>query len=153
MIHRPWLAAFLLAAGAHLLAACGGGDDYWDEYQPRAAQVRDIENQSFVFRDFNYGGVFDASLGATTTTLSFGFAQASGPDTLLPFTLAAKSVAALGTATFTGPALSLRFGQVDAALPFSTTQTLAFDISADLDDGRIQLRNQATGLSQTSAPR
>lgn len=30
---------------------------------------------------------------------------------------------------------------------------LVFDLTADVDDGRIQLRNQETGVSQTSAPR
>jgi hypothetical protein len=54
-----------------LLAACGGGDDdYWDEFQPRAATVDDIAAATFVFTDFSYGAVFDPSLSRSTTTLA-----------------------------------------------------------------------------------
>lgn len=150
---RRWLLPALLLAAAGLLQACGGGDDYWDEYRPRAAGVNDLANQTFVFRDFSYGAVFDSSLSATTTTLAFQGFTASGSQSMLPFSVSAGPASSSGTATLDGATLRLDFGQTDPSLPFSTAKPLLFDVTADVDDGRIQLRNQETGVSQASAPR
>ena len=150
-IDRRLMAAWLAAAA--LMVACGGGDGFWDDYQPRAAVVDDLANQSFVFRDFSYGEVFDSSLSTTTTTLAFLGATASGSQQKLPFALSANSASSSGTATLEGASLRLDFTQADPSLPFTTSKALVFDVTADVDDGRIQLRNQETGVSQTSAPR
>jgi len=136
-----------------LLAACGGGDDdYWDEFQPRAATVDDIASGTFVFTDFSYGAVFDASLSRSTTTLAFGAATPDGGAHRLPFTLSANGTNASGTATLAGDDLALAFAQVGAGLPCSTETPLALEIEADLDDGRIGLSNPASGIAQVCAP-
>lgn len=141
-----------MLGAAVTLAACGGGSD-WDKFRPRAASVSDLASQSFVFTGFSYGTVFDPSLASSTTTLSFGPAQASGNVWTMPFALAAKGSSAAGTATFDGAGLLLEFTQTSPALPFSTAVPLDFDVFADVDDGRISLTNRDTGVEQTSAPR
>ena len=149
---RRWFLPALLA-GTALLQACGGGEDYWDEYRPRTATVQDLQGQAFVFRDFSYGAVFDPSLATTTTTLSLQAAQADGARQKMPFSISARSASSAGTATLDGASLSLQFTQVDPSLPFTVTKTLVMEVTADMDDGRIQLRNTETGVAQTSAPR
>lgn len=134
------------------MPACGGGD-FWDEFQPRAATVTDLAHQSFVFRDFSYGAVFDASLSTTTTTLAFLGSTPSGTGWTLPFSITARSVTSSGTAAFDGDRLVLQFQATAPALPFTTGKALRFRVTADVDDGRIQLLNTETGVSQTSAPR
>jgi hypothetical protein len=143
--------SFALLAFA-LLAACGGSDDYWDEFQPRAATVDDIASGTFVFTDFSYGAVFDASLSRSTTTLAFGAATPDGSAHRLPFTLSANGTSASGTATLSGADLSLAFARVGAGLPFSTEVPLDLEIEADVDDGRIGLTNPASGIAQVCAP-
>lgn len=145
---RTLVATFAFA----LLAACGGGNDYWDEFQPRAATVEDIASATFVFTDFSYGAVFDPSLSRSTTTLAFGAATPDGSAHRLPFTLSANGTSASGTATLSGDDLSLAFAQVGAGLPFSTTSPLALEIEADVDDGRIGLTNPTSGIAQVCAP-
>jgi hypothetical protein len=135
-----------------LLAACGGSDDYWDEFQPRAATVEDIAAGTFVFTDFSYGAVFDPSLSRSTTTLAFGAATPDGGTHRLPFTLSANGTTASGTATLAGDDLTLAFAAVGAGLPFSTTTPLALEIEADVDDGRIGLTNPTSGITQVCAP-
>jgi hypothetical protein len=151
---RLWLAAALSAATLSTLSACGGGDDeYWDEFQPRAATVTDLAHQSFEFRDFSYGAVFDASLSTTATRLAFLGSTPVGAGWRLPFSLTARSASSSGTATLEGDLLVLQFQTTDPALPFTTSQPLNFRVTADVNDGRIQLLNLQSGVSQTSAPR
>lgn len=152
---RLWLAAALSAATLSTLSACGGGDDdeYWDEFQPRAATVTDLAHQSFEFRDFSYGAVFDPSLSSTPTRLAFLGSTPVGVGWQLPFSVTARSATSSGTATLEGDRLVLQFQTTDPALPFTTSQSLNFRVTADVNDGRIQLLNLQTGVSQTSAPR
>jgi hypothetical protein len=151
---RHWLAAVLSVTALTMLSACGGGDDdYWDEFQPRAATANDLANQTFEFRDFSYGAVFDASLASTPTRLAFLGSTAAGNGWRLPFAVTARSATSSGTATLEGDQLVLEFQATDPALPFTTAQPLTFRVTADVNDGRIQLLNMETGVSQTSAPR
>lgn len=150
---RQWLATAVNAAALTMLSACGGGDDYWDEFQPRPATADDLANQVFEFRDFSYGAVFDASLSSTPTTLAFLGATAAGTGWQLPFSLTARTATSSGLATLQGDALVLTFQVTDPALPFTTAKPLSFRVTADVGDGRIQLLNTETGVSQTSAPR
>ena len=135
------------------LPACGGGDDYWDEFRPRAAMPTDLAHQSFEFRDFSYGAVFDASLSMTATTLAFLGPAPNGAGWALPFSLTARSASSSGMAALDGDQLLLQFQITDPALPFTTGRPIRFRVTADVDDGRIQLLNRDTGVSQTSAPR
>lgn len=151
---RLWLSAALSVATLTTLSACGGGDDeYWDEFQPRAATVTDVANQVFEFRDFSYGAVFDASLSTTPTQLAFLGSTPAGTGWRLPFSVTARSASSSGTATLEGDQLVLQFQIADPALPFTAAQPLSFRVTADVSDGRIQLLNRETGVSQTSAPR
>lgn len=153
-MHRflmPRRAALAAAAAALLVAACGG-DDYWDEFRPRAATVSDIASRSFTFTDFSYGAVFDASLAGTTTTLSFGSASAAGSGHVLPFSLAAGSASVPGAATLEADRLTLVVAQAVPGLPFTTGQQLVFTLEADVDDGRIRLTNRSSGVQAASAP-
>jgi hypothetical protein len=151
---RQWLAAVLSLAALTTLGACGGGDDdYWDEYQPRAATADDLADQTFEFRDFSYGAVFDASLSSTPTRLAFLGSTAVGNGWRLPFAITARSATSSGAATLEGDQLVLVFAVTDPTLPFMTTVPLNFRITADVSDGRIQLLNTQTEVSQTSAPR
>lgn len=148
---RRLLLAF--ASTCLVLTACGGGDGVWDEFAPRAPTVADIDAQSFVFTDFSHGAVFDPSLSTTTTTLVFGQAVADGTAWRLPANLLAKGSTSAGEARLTGSLLALRIDTVGAGQPFQAGQQLAFDLQADVDDGRIRLTNRASGVEQTSAPR
>lgn len=151
---RHWLAAALSQATLATLGGCGGGDaDYWDEFQPRAATANDLADQTFEFRDFSYGAVFDPSLSTTPTRLAFLGSTADGIGWRLPFSLTARSATSSGTATLQGDRLELQFQSADPALPFTVARPLAFRATADVSDGRIQLLNLETGTSQTSAPR
>ena len=151
---RHGLAALLSVSALACLSACGGGDDdHWDEFQARAATVSDLENKTFEFRDFSYGAVFDASLSSTPTRLAFLGSTAAGTGWRLPFALTARSATSSGSATLEGDQLVLTFQTTDPALPFTTAKALTFRVTADVDDGRIQLLNTETGVSQTSAPR
>lgn len=150
---RQWLLSVLLALASLLVTACGGSDEYWDEFRPRPAVASDLAGQTFVFRDFSYGAVFDSSLSTTTTTLALGAATPVGAQIHLPFSLTAGSSSAAGTATLTAQTLTLDFAQAGTTPPFRAGTPLVLGVLADVDDGRIQLRNEATGVSQTSAPR
>lgn len=146
----------LLIAGliAGLLSACGGGDDEsWDEFRPRATTVADLELAHFEFTDFTFGAVFDPSLAQTTTLLSFGEAEAStGPTQPLAFGLLAAGAAVTGQASLEGDRLILTVIVPSPELPFAEDQVMRFAIHSDVDDGRIRLRNEASGVEQTSAP-
>ncbi|UUX97703.1 hypothetical protein [Aquabacterium sp. J223] len=136
------------------LSACGGGDaDHWDEFQPRPATATDLANQTFEFRDFSYGAVFDASLSSTPTRLAFLGPTAADAEWRLPFALTARAATSSGTATLAGDQLVLTFQTTDPVLPFTTATPIALRVTADVNDGRIQLVNTETGVSQTSAPR
>jgi hypothetical protein len=151
---RHWLATALSVAVLTTLCACGGGDDdYWDEFQPRAATANDLADQTFEFRDFSYGAVFDASLSSTPTRLAFLGSTPVGTGWRLPFSLTARSATSSGTATLEDDQLMLQFQTPDPALPFTTAKPLSFRVTADVSDGRIQLLNTENGVSQTSAPR
>jgi hypothetical protein len=149
MLKRWWLLAPIVA-----LAACGGGDGgVWDEFAPRTAAAADLAGQSFVFREFRNGAVFDPSWSGTPATLSFGASTRTGAVDLLPFSLAAAGGTSTGTATLEGATLRLDVIWVDPDHPFDVAEDLDFEVTSDVDDGRIQLRNLETGEAQASAPR
>lgn len=141
-----------MASTCLLLTACGGGDGVWDEFVPRDPTVADIAAKSFVFTDFSYGAVFDPSLSMTTTTLVFGAATTDGTGSRLPVKLQAKGADSGGEAQLSGSLLTLRIDAVGAGHPFQAGQQLAYDLRADVADGRIRLTNRASGIEQTSAP-
>ncbi len=149
---RRLLLLSVLIAGSWL-SACGGGDAPWDEFRPRAAVPSDLENHSFVFTGFRYGAVFDPSWSATTATLAFGAASSLVAPTSLPATLATVDGTSSASATLGADRLTLVMLQVAAHHPFQVGQELTYTLTADADDGRIRLINQATGDEQTSAPR
>jgi len=148
---RTLLTTGLIAA---LLSACGGGDDEsWDEFRPRATTVDDLEFAHFEFTDFSFGAVFDPSLGRTTTLLSFGEVESgAGSAGLLGFGLLAAGAAATGDASLDAGRLTLTVIEPSPQLPFVAGQVLRFAIDSDVDDGRIRLRNESSGVEQTSAP-
>jgi hypothetical protein len=149
LYRRTWL---LSAASALVLAACGGGDPGgWDEFRPRAATASDLAWHAFEFTGFSYGAVFDPTLSATTTFLAFEGAQADGGASRLIFSLTAGP-RAQGTARLEAGRLALHFGQVEPGLPFAPGQVLDLAVEADVDDGRIRLTNERTGVQQASAP-
>lgn len=150
---RFWLARSLGVATLITLSACGGGEDYWDEFLPRAATQTDLANQRFEFRDFAYGAVFDPTLSTTPTQLAFSSATPLGEGWRLPFSVTARGAISQGTAALSGDQLTLQFETIDSALPFSVAKPIGLRVTADVDDGRIQLLNTETGVSQTSAPR
>lgn len=152
-LSRRQLFACLLPASVLALSACGGGDDdYWDEFRPRPATPLDLQQGRFIFTGFRYGAVFDPSWSATPATLSFGAASASAAPATLPFVLSTADGASSGTATLEADVLTLQLALVAPAHPFEADQRLAYDLSADVDDGRIRLVNRETGEEQTSAP-
>lgn len=149
LFRRTWLIA---VASAAVLAACGGGDPGdWDEFRPRAATAGDLASRAFEFTGFSYGAVFDATLSRTTTFLAFEAAQPDGTGSRLPFTLS-TSLRARGMARLEAGRLALHFEQVEAGLPFTPGQQLDLVVEADVDDGRIRLTNERSGVQQTSAP-
>lgn len=145
---RRLLALFLTVP----LAACGGGDDVWDEFRPRSATPDDLQNRAFVFTAFRYGAVFHPSWSSTTATLSFGAASGSTPPTLLPFMLSTAAGSSAGSASLDGDRLTLSFAEPAPQHPFARGERLEFTVTADVDDGRIRLVNRASGEEQTSAP-
>jgi hypothetical protein len=147
---RRRLSGLLLIAP---LAACGGGDDdFWDEFRPRPATPEDLQNRAFVFTAFRYGAVFHPSWSSTTATLSFGAASASVSPASLSFMLSTSSGSSAGSAWLEGDRLTLTIATPAPQHPFDRDEQLAFYVSADVDDGRIRLVNQASGEEQTSAP-
>lgn len=150
---RHYLFACLSAVAFTAIQGCGGGGDrYFDVFQPRDATVADIDSESFLFTGYQFGAVFDASLNTSSTTLAFGKAESSGSASRLPFTLTAKGASSSGTGTLDGQTLTLSFLQISSPHPFTTTKSLKFRIRADLNDGRISLTNLETNVEQTSAP-
>lgn len=134
------------------LAACGGGaETSWDPLQPRDATVQDLTLRRFTFTGFRYGEVFHPTLATTPTVLEFGAATAASCTWQLPVALEAGGRAS-GLATLDGQVLSLRFDEGGAGQPFRPGDRVDFDVRADVDDGRISLRNRASGVEQTSAP-
>ncbi len=129
------------------LLGCDG--DGFDAFRGREATIADLENRSFTFSFVSNGGPFDPSLQGTPTTLTFG--QFNAMSTA-PFTLQADGTIVSGSATFVPPLLTLTFLQVDPALPFTENQELQLGVQADVDDGRVSLRNPVTGLETTSEP-
>lgn len=129
------------------LPGCDG--DGFDAFRGREATIADLENRSFTFSFVSNGGPFDSSLQDTPTTLTFGQFNAMS---IAPFTLQADGTTLSGSATFLPPILALTFLQVNPALPFTENQELQLEVQADVDDGRVNLRNLVTGLETTSEP-
>lgn len=150
LYRRTWL---LSAASALVLAACGGGDPGdWDEFRPRAATESDLASRAFEFTGFSYGAVFDPALSQTTTFLAFEAAQSDGSGSRMPFRLTASGQRGLGQARFEAGRLALHFDTVEPGLPFTPGQQLNLRVEADVDDGRVRLTNERSGVQQTSAP-
>lgn len=155
MLHyKHFLRVLVLIAALFALQACGGGgnDNFWDAFQPRPTTANDLASRQFVFTDFDYGAVFDASLNRTTTTLAFS-TQLPSITTVaaFDFRLSTSTGAATGNAILEADRLTLTMQTVDPGLPFRTDTPLRFKILSDVDDGRISLTNLSTGVEATSA--
>jgi hypothetical protein len=153
-LYKHCLRLLCLMATLFALQACGGGGEAndWDAFQPRAATAGDLATRQFVFTDFDFGAVFDASLNRTTTTLAFSEQRAaSATAATFDFSLSTGAGAATGTALFEADQLTLTVRTLDPGLPFRTDTPLRFRVLADVEDGRISLTNLVSGVEATSA--
>lgn len=128
------------------LAGCGGSGSSWDDFQPRSATVADLSEESFEYSWLPQGNPLDPDLGLMS--LRFGELDENGEGS---FTLQEEDGGSVtGTVDLDSPNLRLTVESISGEVGVAVGQSIEVKAEADVDDGRLRLRDDGRGVEATS---
>ena len=136
----------LAAASILALPGCGGSGSSWDDFQPRNATVADLSGESFDYSWLPEGNPLDPDL--SLMSLRFGELNETGEGS---FSLQEEDGGSVtGTVDLDSPDLHLSVESVSGDIGVSVGQSIVVKAEADVNDGRLRLRDESRGVEATS---